>query len=307
MRGRCWHMLLGLVFLAAPAGCRIILPPKENRTAPITQLVPPADGKDEQPPPELPPKDAARACLACAEELQKHGNEAEAILFYEKARHNDAKVQVSRRLGVLYDRQGDFQKAQEEYQNALKKTPHDADLLNDMGYGYYSRGRWAEAEKYLRQALAAKPEHEHAIMNLGLCVGIQGRYDEARQLFTKVVTPAQVECNLAFLYTINHKWPQARQAYQAALHIDPDIPLARAAVAKLEKAEREPSKQVRTAQASPRPQGNGNMGYVQFDDAADKPAVRQAAHWTPSTGGTGVSPVLSGGTGVSPVVGIAHP
>ncbi|MGH7172752.1 MAG: tetratricopeptide repeat protein, partial [Gemmataceae bacterium] len=291
MSGRCWRVLMAVMIGAAPAGCRTIFPPKEARTEPIAQLVPPADGKDDQPPPELPPKDAARACLACAEEMEKHGNEVQAILFYEKARHDDPKSKVSRRLAVLYDRQGDFQKAQEEYRKALKKTPRDADLLNDMGYGYYSRGRWTEAENYLRQALAAQPEHTHSTMNLGLCVGIQGRYDEARQLFTKVVTPAQVECNLAFLYTINHKWQQARQAYQAALHIDPDIPMARAALAKLEKAEREPSKQVQTAQAPPKPEGNGSMGYVQFEDSNDKPAVRQAANWTPASGGTGVPPV----------------
>lgn len=291
MHGRCWPVLMGLVVLVAPVGCRTIAPSNEARTEPIAELVPPADGKDEQPPPELPPKDAARACLACAEEMEKHGKEVQAIIFYEKARQNDRKVEVSRQLGVLYDRQGDFQKAQDEYQNALKKTPHDADLLNDMGYGYYSRGRWAEAEKYLRLALAAKPDHEHAIMNLGLCVGIQGRYAEAMQLFNKVVTPAKAQCNLGFLYTINHKWPEARQAYQAALHIDPDIPLARAALAKLEKAEQEPSKQVQTAQAPKKPEGNGSMGYVQFEDAADKPAVQQAAQWTPASGGRGVPPV----------------
>ena len=297
MRGRSWRVVMGLVVLAAPAGCQTITPSKEARTEPIAELMPPANGKTEQPPPELPAKDAARACLACAEELEKSGHEAESILFYEKARQNDGKTQVSRQLAVLYDRQGDFQKAQEEYRKALKKTPHDADLLNDMGYGYYSRGRWAEAENYLRQALAAKPHHEHATMNLGLCVGIQGRYDEALELFQKVVTPAQAQCNLAFLYTINHKWPQARQAYQQALHIDPDIPLARAALAKLEKAEREPSKQVQTAKAPLKPEGKGSMGYVQFDDADDEPEVRQAAHWTP----------MSGETGVSPVAATAHP
>jgi Tfp pilus assembly protein PilF len=274
---------MAVVVLAAPAGCRTIIPPNETRTEPITQLVPPADGKEEAPPPELPPKEAARACLACAEELEKHGNEAEASLYYEKARQDDPKVQVSRRLGVLYDRQGDFQKAQEEYQKALKKTPRDADLLNDMGYGYYSRGRWAEAENYLRQALSVKPDHKRATMNLALCVGVQGRYDEARELFQKVVTPAQVQCNMAFLYTINHKWPEARQAYQQALHLDPDIPLARAALAKLDKAERQPPKQVETVQAPPKPQGNGLTGYMQFEEADDKPVIQQAASWAPAS------------------------
>lgn len=272
MHRRWGQMLMGLVFLTA--GCRTLDLSKEERTEPIAELYPPVNGDDDPPPPELPPKDAARACLACAEEMEKTGNELQAIIFYERARAKDPKCRVSRQLAVLYDRQGDFQKAQEEYRKALKKSPRDADLLNDMGYGYYSRGRWAEAETYLRRALAAKSDHRHATMNLALCVGEQGRYREALELFQKVVTPAQAQCNLAFVLTTRRQWPQARRAYQEALRLDPDIPLARAALAKLEKAEQQASQPERqTAQAPPPPPGNAAVGYVQFDNAEDKPAA----------------------------------
>jgi len=247
MHERYGHVLISMLILAA-GGCRMLVPLRERHIAPTAELVPIADGEAEPPPaPELPPKEAARACIACAEELEKHGKEVEAIIFYERARQHDPKCRVSRRLAVLYDRQGDFQKAQEEYRKALKQTPHDPDLLNDMGYGYYSRGRWAEAEKYLRQALAIKPDHPYAIINLGLCVGEQGRYDEALELFSKVGTPAQARCNLAFVLMTQHKWVEAKRAYQEALRLDPDIPLARAALAKLEKAEQQTSLPVQQA------------------------------------------------------------
>lgn len=267
MPGRCWRVLIGVAVLAA-GGCRTWQLSPASHIAPTAELVPIADGQAEPPAPELPPKDAARACIACAEELEKHACEAEAIVFYERARQHNPKCRVSGRLAVLYDRQGDFQKAQEEYRKAIKETPRDADLLNDMGYGYYSRGRWAEAEKYLRQALAVNPEHARAAINLGLCVGEQGRYQEALELFDRVLTPAQALCNLAFILTTQHKWEEAKHTYQEALQMDPDIPLARAALAKLEKAEKQTPSPVQMVQAPSGSNGGDNQSKVQ-----------QAAHW----------------------------
>lgn len=292
MRGRwAWHVLTGGALLAAAAGCRTLELPKEKHGEPISQLVPPADGVTEATDKDLPPHEAARLCIATGEEYEKAGDELHAIFEFEKARKNDPTVKVSRRLGVLYDRLGDFQKAQDEYRLALEQSPKDADLLNDIGYGYYARGRWAESEKYLRQALVVKPKHARAAVNLGLCLGAQGRFDEALEMFSKAVTPAQAHSNLAFVLTIHHKWDEARREYQKALQIDPDIPLARAALAKLEKAEREPPKPVQTAQAPmptpapvpaapSKPEISGASGYVQFDEGGEDKGVQQAAQWT---------------------------
>ena len=283
MRGRCWRLLLGGVIVAA-GGCRSLGLSRQEHIAPTAQLVPITDGDPEPPAPELPPKEAARACIACAQEMEKTANEAEAIFFYERARQHDPKSKLGSRLAVLYDRQGDFQKAQQEYLKALKQTPRDADLLNDMGYSYYSRGRWAEAEKYLRQALVVKPDQAHAIINLGLCVGEQGRYQEALDLFGRVLTPAQAHCNLAFILTTQHRWEEARRTYQEALRIDPDIPLARAALAKLEKAEQQTPVPVQTAQAPSKPDAHSAERAKPLNPAEEKPAVQQAAYWIPPPG-----------------------
>jgi Tfp pilus assembly protein PilF len=278
MDGRCWRVLTGIVLVAA-CGCRSLSNP--NHIAPTAMLVPIADGDPEPPAPELPPKDAARACIACAQELEKNGGETQAIVFYERARQHDPKCHVSQHLAVLYDRQGDFQKAQEEYQKALKEAPRDADLLNDMGYGYYTRGRWAEAEKYLRQALLLKPDHAHALINLGLCVGEQGHYQEALELFGKVLTPAQALCNLGFILTTQHKWEDAKHTYKEALQIDPDIPLARAALAKLEKAEQQMPSPMQLAQAPAKPDRPFPNSRVPTDKGEAKTGVQQAAFWLP--------------------------
>jgi Tfp pilus assembly protein PilF len=288
-----------------PLGCQAVSALKD-RPPLVSELAPPADGTPNPHDKDLPPQEQARLQAGTAEELEKGGDELHAIALYEKARQTDpaGHQKVCRRLAVLYDRQGDFQAALAEYHKALELAPRDADLLNDLGYGYYSRGRWAESEKALRQALALKPKHQRALMNLGLCLGEQGRYAEALELFGQVVTPAQAQCNLAFVLTTQHKWPQARQAYQKALELDPDIPLARAALAKLEKAEQAPPKQLvqsapapagpaaardsglRQASYTPpaRPEGNCTTGYVQWDDPAEEqPSPGAAKTLRPAT------------------------
>ncbi len=45
---------------------------------------------------ELPPKEAARACLVAAEQLQNSGQVEQAILLYEKARRNDPEPEIRR-------------------------------------------------------------------------------------------------------------------------------------------------------------------------------------------------------------------
>ena len=75
-------------------------------------------------PGELPPKEAARACLVAAEELQNNGHTQQAILLYEKARNYDPSLKsVSHHLAVLYDAQGDSARSLAEYNKALESDP----------------------------------------------------------------------------------------------------------------------------------------------------------------------------------------
>lgn len=57
---------------------------------------------------ELPPKEAAKACMAAAEELEKGGHAEQAVFLYEKAQSHDPELKtVSHRLAAIYDAQGD--------------------------------------------------------------------------------------------------------------------------------------------------------------------------------------------------------
>jgi tetratricopeptide (TPR) repeat protein len=193
--------------------------------------------------PELAPSAAARVSFTVAEEMEKTGHDAEAVVFYERARQSDAQraawpwtdhVQVSRQLARLYDRLGDTPHALAEYERALKENPRDVNLLNRFGYFYYSRGKWAEAEEQLRHALALDPRHKRAWVNLGLTLGEQGRYAESLEAFQKAVSEAEAHSNLAFIFTTQGKREEAKQEYRRAVELDPNLVIAQRALDKLE-------------------------------------------------------------------------
>ena len=83
---------------------------------------------------ELPPKEAADACITTAKHLLGHGHDREATLLFEGARTLDPKrTELSGFLAACYDRQNDAVKAKTEFDLALKLSPHDAVLCNDCG------------------------------------------------------------------------------------------------------------------------------------------------------------------------------
>jgi Tfp pilus assembly protein PilF len=185
---------------------------------------------------ELPPAKAAEACLATAELMERHGHDVQAIYQYEMARHYNPKLdaKVRRKLAYLYDRIGDWPRAMAEYERCLAETPRDADLLNDIGYCQYQQGNWAEAERWFRAALEQQPGHARAAINLGMALGQQGRYAEAEAAFERVNTAAEAQVNLAFIYQTQGKREEAKAAYRKALALQPELELARRALAKLE-------------------------------------------------------------------------
>lgn len=180
--------------------------------------------KGAKAPTELPPKEAAKACLATAEQLQQQGCDREATLLFERARQLDPKqTRICRNLAMLYDRQGEFAKALVEYEKALKLAPKDAELLNDVGYLHYQKSEWSEAESWFRKALAADANLERAQVNLAMTLGQQGRYRECFEAFEKVVGPAAAHSNVGVILARHQRRAEAANAFQQALALQPDL------------------------------------------------------------------------------------
>jgi Flp pilus assembly protein TadD len=200
------------------------------------------NGKNSQAngtPEELPGKSAALLCITMAENLEKDGKDVDAIAYYEHARQLDPGLneKAARRLAVLYDQNDQQAKAMIEFQELLKKRPKDSTLLSDLGYSYYNRGQWSEAESYLRQAVSADKSNKRAWVNLGMTLAQLGHRSDALSAFEKAVSPAEAQANLAFVLTSQGNTIDAMTAYRKALTLEPTHPIARAALAKLERGE----------------------------------------------------------------------
>lgn len=230
---RKWLCLLGLLGALAPAGCQSFT---AAITAPLAGPTPAPNSESTiSLKSDLSTADQFKLCMTTAETLERGGKFVEAIGLYARAREIDPSAErPTRRLAVLYDRIGLFDKAQEEYELALRKAPEDANLCNDLGYSYYNRGQWREAEKYLRKAVALNPKHAAAWTNLGMVLAQEEAYGEALEAFAKVVSPARAKCNVAFILTTQGKREQAKQTYREALALEPGLQLAHAALGKLE-------------------------------------------------------------------------
>jgi Tfp pilus assembly protein PilF len=182
----------------------------------------------------LPPDKACQACQAVAESLASKGHPEQAIEELVKARQYDAHADVSPALARLYAVTRKDREAKEEFNRALQEHPKDADLWNDLGYFHYERRNWSEAEEAYRKALDLNPRSTRAWNNLGLALGQQGKYEDSQAAFEKAGKPAEARCNLAFVYSTQGKFDQARKLYQEALAMDPSLTLARKALAHLE-------------------------------------------------------------------------
>lgn len=247
------RVFVGTILLPAVlTGCRLTKSPNPFEQGPVTPLTNgPSTAKAGEPEKELPAKESAKLCLTLAESMEQNGHDLEAAAEFEKARQHDPKLKVSRRLGMAYERLGEFKSAQTEYERAAKEDPKDAAPHNDLGYLHYSRGKFAEAEKHLRDAIALNPKYDRAWINLGLTLGQQRKYDESLEAFQKAVSPGEAYANLAFVFLSQGKREEAKQSYREALKRDPDLRVARTALAKLDASSTLPASTTRAQDQAP--------------------------------------------------------
>jgi len=213
--------------LAAPQG----LAPLTTSMSPNSRI----EGEREA---SLSPKSSALVNFKLAENFEKSGHFAEAAAYYDRAREADPKLPgVAKRLAILHDRLGNTDQAFTEFQTALKTTPQDPEVLNGLGYFHYSRGQWEAAEKHLRRAIEVDPQYKRAWVNLGMVLCQQQRYDEGLAAFTQAVSKAEAHSNVAFILTVQRRFEEARAQYRIALEANPNLTIARLALAKLERQE----------------------------------------------------------------------
>lgn len=92
-----------------------------------------------------------------------------------------------RSLGFIYYREGEYEKAIEQYRIGLTFRPDSHKLLNNLAAAHMRQGVLDNALHYGREALQANPYYPNAHFILGLTLKKMGRPEEARKAFEKAV------------------------------------------------------------------------------------------------------------------------
>jgi len=129
-------------------------------------------------------------------------------------------------LGGAYELQGDLQKGEDHYRNAIQLAPNEPNSYRALGALLQKQGpeHLAESTRLLRKALAIDPTDAESKIVLARCLQDQGELDEAAALLEQAVAsePALLRAHtaLARLYHRQKKLTQAEQEQAIAAKLE---------------------------------------------------------------------------------------
>ncbi len=133
-------------------------------------------------------------------------------------------------IGWIFFADGEYNKAQLAYMQALEKDPKYLLAYNNLGIVFLIGGEIDTAKFIFEKVLAIQPGNLMALNNLGLVYESLGEPEKARKKFNEVLMkdPGNVSAriNLARVYMTEGKWGTARKIYEQLEEELPDSPLS---------------------------------------------------------------------------------
>ncbi len=108
-------------------------------------------------------------------------------------------------LGAAYAAQGKQRLAQLTLTKALKLSPRNPAILNNLALSYGLSGRKKTAEAMLRRIIRTARDKRHvdrARQNLALMLGLDGRISEAKRVIGKTLPAATTDANIKVLRSV---------------------------------------------------------------------------------------------------------
>jgi tetratricopeptide (TPR) repeat protein len=155
----------------------------------------------------------------------RRGRYSEAVGHYRRAvdvlGEDKTSAQLWLALGNALDQSGDWRSARPALERALKLSPNDPRLLNQLGYGMAVRGEEVDrALLLLRKADAANPDNAAITDSIGWAEYKGGRIDRAVEILerARVLDPVEPEIaeHLGDVYWAAGRRVEARYAWTAA-------------------------------------------------------------------------------------------
>jgi Flp pilus assembly protein TadD len=132
-------------------------------------------------------------------------------------------------LGVVFDYDGDYQQAQQQYDAALFLDPENPTILNNKALSLAQQGRLDEAVKTMKLATDQPSASAQARQNLALLMALKGDAEAAERLARKDLPPAVAEANIEYYRSLAKpeqppKPAQKAKVKPAAPEADEDLP-----------------------------------------------------------------------------------
>ena len=174
---------------------------------------------------------AVEPLVAKADILRGESKFKDAIALYDQALKLDSAAGQLWPLyyarGISFERDGQWNAAEQDLKKALALEPEQPDVLNYLGYTYLTHGEHVtEAKAMIERALAQRPDDAAIIDSMGWALYRQGEYEKALPLLEKAIDiePRDVTLNehLGDVYWRLGYQVQARYQWERALFFEPE-------------------------------------------------------------------------------------
>jgi tetratricopeptide (TPR) repeat protein len=90
-------------------------------------------------------------------------------------------------LGVVYERKGQLDKAEEYFKKAIELDKNFVLAYNNLGLVYGKKGQLNKAEEYFKKAIKLDKNYIEAYNNLGIVYEIEGNLNKAEKCYKRVI------------------------------------------------------------------------------------------------------------------------
>lgn len=120
----------------------------------------------------------------CLDDMQLY---EKAITNYQAALNIRNSSSLRSNMGLCFQRLGDFQEAEQCYEQAMKLDPKNAYAINNLSSLYFRMGNYDEALDIAVEAIEVNPKMRQALTTAAICCGILGYEDEYQQYYRQAV------------------------------------------------------------------------------------------------------------------------
>jgi protein O-GlcNAc transferase len=162
--------------------------------------------------------------------LKDSGQQLQAKEAFEKAVGlNGDYADAWSNLGLMQAELGELDEAENSIRYALRLHPQHPDALRHLAVISQERGNLEEALRLCQDAAAMAPAKAEVYKVAGNVLGAMKRFDEAAAAHEKArhcsPTAVDIQLNLGFAYTNLDESEKARESFQVAAQMRPDLPV----------------------------------------------------------------------------------